>query len=147
MKKNDKPIIAALRANGRIRLTELSKKTGLPISTLHERIKKHAKEGLLRPSVLLQFDKMGYHARAHILLAAQEDRDTLFSHLNAHPNVNSLYKINNGWNILLECVFEDMYALEAFVEKLEQDYTITNKEIHYVLSELKRERFFSENTA
>lgn len=146
MKKTDQTIISALRTNGRVRLTELSRKTGLPVSTLHERLKKYTKEGILAPKAILQFDKIGYAARAHILIAAEhEAKDALFAHLQVHPNVNSLYRINNGWHMLVECVFPDMFALEEFIENLEQKYAIKNKEIHYILGELKREAFFTDH--
>lgn len=145
MKKTDKTIIQALRNNGRVRLTELSRKTGLPVSTLHERLKKYMKQDILQPKALLHFHKLGYTGSAHILLAAsKEDKDSLFSHLKAHPNINSLYKINNGWHLLMECIFPDMYQLESFIEHLEHQYTITRKEIHYILDELKREAFYTE---
>jgi len=145
MKKTDTVIISALRNNGRVRLTELSRKTGLPVSTLHERLKKYTKEGLLSPKALLDFAKMGYTGRAQVLLAVEQaDREQLFNHLKMHPNVNSLYKINNGWHLLMECIFEDMYALEEFIEGLEHKFPITRKEAHYILGELKREAFYTQ---
>lgn len=128
-------------------LTELSKKTGLPVSTLHERIKKHIKNGLITPSALVSFTQLGQTARAHVFLATeQQDRLKLFSHLEHHPNVNSLFRINNGWNLLAECVFTDMHSLEDFIDKLEQTFKITKKEIHYTLDEIKREAFLRGNT-
>ncbi len=146
VKKSDIKIISELRENGRIRLTTLSKKTKMPISTIHERLKKHVKSGLLKSTALLQFDKIGYNTRAHILLAVdQTDKEKLFKYLKNHPNVNTLYKINNGWNLMMECIFEDMYSLEEFVENIENNNTIKRKEIHYVLEELKKERFLTSN--
>ena len=82
MKKNDIMIISHLRENGRIRLTELSRRTGLPVSTIHERIKKHIERNLLKPAALLQFEKLGYHCRAHILISVeQEEKEKLISML------------------------------------------------------------------
>jgi len=147
MKKSDITILSYLRANGRMPLTELSKKTGLPVSTLHERIKKHIKNGLIRPSALVSFTQLGQTARAHVFLAVeQQDRAKLFSHLDYHPNINSLFRINNGWNLLAECVFCDMHSLEDFIDKLEHQFKITKKEIHYTLDELKREAFLRDST-
>lgn len=147
MKKSDITILSHLRANGRVPLTELSRKTGLPISTLHERIKKHIKNGLIFPSALVSFTQLGQTARAHVFLAAdQKDRAQLFNHLENHPNVNSLFRINNGWNLLSECIFTDMHSLEDFIDKLEQTFKITKKEVHYTLDELKREAFLKDPT-
>jgi len=146
MRKTDQTVISALRKNGRVRLTELSRKTGLPVSTLHERLKKYVREGVLAPKALLQFHKIGYLARAQILLFADPaHKDALLAHLRVHPNVNSLYRINNGWHVLMDCVFPDMFALEEFIEAIEHKYGIQKKEVHYILDELKREAFYSED--
>ncbi len=145
MKKTDIKILAHLRADGRIPLTELAKKTNLPVSTIHDRLKKNIEEGLLRPSVLLNFEKLGFDTRAHILLAVEPaEKEKLLAHLSEHPNVNSLFRINNGWNVVMECVFKNMQALEDFVEKLVNTFHIKQKEVHYVLEELKREGFLAK---
>ncbi|VVB81059.1 putative HTH-type transcriptional regulator [uncultured archaeon] len=146
MKKTDIILISQLRQNGRLPLTELSRKTELPVSTLHERLKKHLESGLIRPGALLDFEKLGFKTRAYILLAAEE-KDKLFEHLKEHPNVNTISRINNGWKLIMECVFKDMYSLEEFVEELEKKFKIKQKEIHYVLNEVKREGFFNQEKA
>lgn len=147
MKKTDATIINAFRTDGRMQLTELSRKTGLPVSTLHERLRKYVHQGVLKPSALLNFKKVGYDARAHILLAADPCvKEKLHTALSSNPHVNSLYRINNGWHYLLECVFPTMYDLELFVEKLEQQFPIKRKEVHYTLDELKREAFLAGPT-
>ena len=145
MKKTDIKIITKLRTNGRTSLTELSRNTKLPISTIHERLKKHKQTGLLKPIVLLDFEKVGFATRAHILLSATE-KEKLFAHLRVSPNVNNLFRVNNGWNIIMECIFKDMHSLEDFVEELENNFNIQKKEVHYVLKELKREGFFTEDS-
>lgn len=146
MKKSDITILSYLRQNGRVPLTELSRKTGLPISTLHERIKKHIKNKLVTPTALVSFTQLDQNSRAHVFLAVeQEDRAKLFSHMEHHPNVNSLFRINNGWNLLAECIFSDMHSLEDFIDKLENQFKITKKDIHYTLDELKREAFLRES--
>ncbi len=145
MKKTDITIMAHLRKNGRMPLTELSRQTKLPVSTIHERLKQHMRKGVYRPSTLINFEKIGYATRAHILLSVEQpEKGKLFEHLKAHPNVNSLSRINNGWNIIMECVFKDMISLEEFVEKLENAFHIKQKQVHYVLNEFKREGFLAQ---
>ncbi len=142
MKKTDIQIISQLRQNGRASLTELSRKTKLPVTTIHDRLKCSTETELLKPTVLLNFDKIGYSTKAHILLTVEPaEKDKLLAHLNVHPNVNSLFKINNGWHIMMESVFKDMIALEAFIEEIENKFHIKQKQVHYVLEELRREGF------
>jgi len=148
MKKTDICIITQLRINGRMPLTELSRKTDLPVSTIHDRLKKHVRAKVIKPTVLLNFEKIGFAARAHLFLAVEPaEKDKLFGYLKSHINVNTLFRINNGWNVMLECVFKDMPSMEDFVDQLEETFHIKQKEIHYTLQELKREGFMTDTKA
>ncbi len=145
LKKTETKIITYLREDGRLPLTELSRKIKLPVSTIHDRLKGIMELGIIRPSVLINFEKIGFNTRAHILLSAEPtEKEKLFTHLQAHPNVNSLYRINNGWNLIMECIFKDMPSLENFVEQIEQTFHIKQKQVHYVLEDLKREDFLTK---
>ena len=145
MKKKDINNITTLRVNGRISLTELSRNTGLPVSTIHERLKQHVQTGLLHPTTLITFSKLGFYTRAYILLGVHtREKEKLLSYLSQEEHVNSLFCINNGWTALMECVFRDMYTLEQFIENLETMFTVKQKQVCYVLNELKREAFFSD---
>ncbi len=143
MKKIDIAIITQLRQNGRMSLTDMSRKTGLSISTLHLRLKHNIKKGIVKPNSMLNFEKLGFGTRAYILLSVEE-KEKIFEHLNKHPNVNSLIKINNGWNLIMECAFKDMCSMETFVEELENTFKIKQKQIHYILTELKKEGFLTK---
>lgn len=44
----------------------------------------------------------------------------------------------------MECVFKDMYALESFIETIDGMFTVKQKQVCYVLDELRREAFFSD---
>jgi len=145
MKKSDVQIVSQLRVNGRMPLTVLSRKTGLPVSTIHERLKEHVAQGLLRPTMLLGFGKLGFATRAWILLGVeQSEKEKLYEFLKRSSQVNSLFRINNGWNALMDCVFKDMYGLENFLEQLENKFHIRQKQVHYVLDEFKVEQFFAD---
>lgn len=144
MNKTDFVLISNLRANGRMPLTELAKKAKLPVSTVHCRLQKQMKEKLVKPALLLNYEKMGFSAHAFILIAVQpSERDKTIAHLTEHPNVNSLYRINNGWHVLFDCVFKDLKSLEQFMDNLESLYTIKEKQVHYVLAEIKTETFYA----
>jgi len=145
MNKNDIVVLRHLRGDGRIALTDLSRRINIPVTTLHDKLRSYLKKGLLKPHSLLNFELMGYLSIAHILLSVDPARKKgLFAYLHEHPNVNNLYQINNGWNLLMEVVFEDMNLLEQFVDELETKFPIIQKQVHYTLNEHKREAFFSK---
>lgn len=142
MKKKDVLILSFLRSNARAPLTQLSRRTGLPVSTIFDRIKGCTGSFVKKHCALLDFQKIGFSTCAHILFKVdKEHRDSLILHLNKSRFVNSFFKINNGWDFLVECIFKDMRSLEGFVEILESDFGITGKEVHYILDEYKRECF------
>ena len=58
--------------------------------------------------------------------------------------MNNLMKINNDFDFFLEVVFREIRDLEAFMERLEEDYRIRTKKVFYVIEELKREGFLSD---
>jgi len=142
VKKKDALILSFLRLDARAPLTRLSRRTGLPVSTIFDRIKSSTGKVIKKHCSLLDFDKIGFSTCAHILLkASKEHKPDLVGFLNKSLFVNSFFKINNGWDFLVECVFRDMRSLEDFVEVLESDFGVVEKEIHYILDEYKRESF------
>ena len=126
-------------------LTVLAKKSGLPVSTLHERLRQKVREGVFKPALLLDFTKMGFATIAYVKLAVDlSEKEALMGFLRISPNVNSLFRINNGWHALAEVVFADMHQLEDFLERLEGKFHVRQQEVIYVLDELNRESFLAD---
>ncbi len=143
--KRDMSILSALRQDARTNLTSMSRATRIPVSTLFDKIKGLKKTGLVRKyTALLRFEKLGYSAKAMILLSAnKKDRANLHKLLTGCSNVNSLYKINSGWDYIAEVVFPGMKEVEAFVEEIEEKVKLKKKMILYILDEIKRESFLA----
>ncbi len=144
MNNKEKMIISALRQNSRKSLTQMSKETKIPVSTLHEKIQMY-KNGLIKKNTaIIDFEKIGFNTRANVLLKIErKEREKLQEYLSGCKNVNSLLKVNNGFDFLVEFVFEHIKDLEDFMELLEQSYTITNRETYYIIDDLKREEFMA----
>jgi DNA-binding Lrp family transcriptional regulator len=141
-KKKDLVLTAHLRQNARTSLTILSRKTGVPVSTIFDRLK--ANDVILKNTALLDFAKLGFGARANILMKARkEKKEPLREFLVKSWNVNSLYKVNNGYHFMAECVFKDIKELEDFVDVLDDRFSVRTKEVHYIIDDIKREDFLS----
>jgi DNA-binding Lrp family transcriptional regulator len=148
IKNSDLKLIAYLRKNARQTLTEISKKTRIPISTLYDKLRLHEKSIILKHTTLLDFARLGFNCRANILLKAErEERDKLGGYLKAHPAINNLYKINNGFDFLAEGVFANVKELEDFIDVLEKNFPINEKKTHYVIEDMKREEFMPVEVA
>ena len=78
-----------------------------------------------------------------MLRTNREQRDKLGSYLKAHPSINNLYKINNGYDFIAEGIFTHVKDLEDFIDELEQKFELQEKKTHYLIEDLKREEFMT----
>ncbi|MBN2112166.1 Lrp/AsnC family transcriptional regulator [Candidatus Woesearchaeota archaeon] len=143
--KKDLLVMAYLRQNARMKLTTMSRLTRMPVSTIFDRLKYH-EGGLIKGNIcLLDFSMLGFHTRAKVMLKiGKKDKNTVREYLQNNHNVNSIYKINNGYDFLAEVVFRNICDLEEFMDKLEEKFDIKGKEIHYIIDDIKREAFMSD---
>lgn len=143
IKKTDLSIIACLRNDARQRLTYISRTTGVPVSTIYDRIKQHHEDIVIKHTALVDFNKLGFCTRAFIAIKVErEKRDEVREFLLNHPYVNSLNRINNGYDFIVEAVFANLSDLEHFMDSMEQ--SILQKQMYYVIDELSREAFLSD---
>jgi DNA-binding Lrp family transcriptional regulator len=142
--KNDLIVLSHFRQDARCRLTSLSRTTGIPVSTLFDKLNAY-KDGVVQKTIsLLNFDAVGFGTHASVLLRCGKDRDSVKQYLLHHVLVNSLYKVNNGFDFLAECVFRNMKDLEAFVDHLRSSFDIKSSEVYYLVDNLKREGFLAD---
>ncbi len=135
-------LLGQLRENSREKLTIISRKTRIPISTLFDTLKDLQGKVITKSTVLVDFSELGYHARAQILLKVDKDsKENLKKHLLCNERVNTVYKVNNGWDFMVETVHKNIKELDCFLEKLKEEYNVENQEIHYLIDEVKREGF------
>lgn len=143
--KKDLLIIANLRNNARATLTMISKRTNIPISTIYDRLKNHSGGLIKKHTTLLDFSKLGFNTRANITLKVDRKiRDDVKNFLIKHQNINSVYKINNGYDFLIEAIFKHIKDLEDFMELMEERFKIKSKQVYYVIDEIKRENFLTD---
>lgn len=79
-----------------------------------------------------------------MLGADLKDREELERCLQESPNVNSMVKINNGYNFIVELVFREMNDVEEYLEDIEKMFSIKKKQVYYIISDLKREGFLAD---
>ena len=60
-----------------------------------------------------------------------------------HPNVNSLYKINNGFDFQVELVFRHMQELEEFLDLFSRRFAVKQIITFYLIDEIKKESFLT----
>ncbi len=135
-------LIAHLRQNSREKLTAISRKTNIPVSTLFDLLNSINQDIIIRPTVLLDFVSLGFQCQAQVFIKVKGDKDSLVKHLMYSDCVNSVYKLNDSYDFVIETVHRSIRDLDRFLEELDQKYGVKDKKIHYLVDELKREGSF-----
>jgi len=147
MKKSDEVIVSLLRENSRMSLTQMSRITRIPVSTIFERLKHYDKNVVKKSTVLVDFSKFGYGARARVLMKARKDEvQKLKEHLMASSCLNELYKVNNGYDFMAEFIFKTMKETEEYVEKLRENFNLEKEQVVYLIDEIGKEEFMSKSS-
>ena len=146
--KRELSIISHLRLDGRMTLKSLGRMAKIPISTAFERLRQFRKTNLIKPTVLVDFARIGFASRILVAVKAdREIREELENYLAIHLNVNSIWHVSNGFTLIFEALFRDMKGAEDFIEDLDDRFRLHKKMLFYVLGEVKREAFFSNPKA
>ncbi len=141
--KKELLILTHLRADSRKSLAMISRETGIPISTIFDKVNKLGKNTISKYSPLLDFQKLGFGLRVNFVLKANDKKkQELKNFLLTNKNVNCILRLNNEFDFFVETVFRDMKGLEEFSESLEK-FKIKKKKEFFVIEDLKREDFFT----
>ncbi|MBS3165868.1 Lrp/AsnC family transcriptional regulator [Candidatus Woesearchaeota archaeon] len=144
IKKNELILLSHLRRNARETLTKISRDTRIPVSTIFDKLKRYDNNLIKKATVLLDFQKLGYNTRVTLMLKVpKEQRDNLKNFLIHENNVNSIYRVNNNFDFLMEGIFTSMQDFQEFIENLEEKFEIKDKQMFYILDDIKKEEFMS----
>jgi len=144
-KRKDLLILSHLRQDARMKLTVMSRATRIPVSTLFDRILSFVGNGLVsKYTSLIDFERLGYNARALMVFSVDKrQKGELQKILETHPSMNSLQKINNGWDFIAEMVFRTINEAEECMEEIEEKVRLKDRKLFYILKDVKREGFCS----
>lgn len=146
MKPNDEKILYHIRRNARTNLTTISRKTGIPVSTIFDRLRSHEGRLITKFTALLNFAELGYPVHVTVLIKVSPGQRTQMKHyLLAHPSVNDLYRINNGYDFQVTCVFRSVKESEDFMDELELKFHISARQVFHEIDVLAREKMFADD--
>lgn len=138
MKADEWIILQELRKDARRSLTEISHATDIPLSSVFKKVNKLEKNLIKKYVALVDFTLLGFSIRANLVLKSKQ-RENLRKFLSEHPNVNSLYRISQGFDFLVETIFPSMLGLENFLEEI--DNLVSDKKIFHVIEDIRKEDF------
>ena len=145
LEERDIVLLSHLRRNARAKLTHISKQADIPVSTIFERLRNPLSSYLSKYTWLLNNSEIGFNSRATMILKVdKEQKNEIGQFLEKHQNVNSLYRINNGYDFLVDIIFRQMVYLEEFIEQLERKFRIKQREVYFIIDEIKQESFLAD---
>ncbi len=136
-------ILNQLRSNARESLTELSKKTQIPISTIYTKLVKFRNGVIRKHTSLLNFRALGYHTIALMFLSSTEP-EQLRHYLVTSAQINSVFKLNSEYQFMVEGIFEHLSDVDAFLERLETKLGRVERKLFYIVDEYQREGFMAD---
>ncbi len=135
--------MSQFRRNARENLTKASRRTGIPVSTLYDRLKKYEGSLIKKHTTLLNFSALGFSLKVLMIIKVLPERkDSIMHHLEKHHRVNSLYKIANGYDIMLEGIFKDLREYQIFCESIDA-FSIQDRQDFFVIEDIKQEDFLA----
>jgi DNA-binding Lrp family transcriptional regulator len=145
MKQKELEVLQVLRQNARETLTMISRKTGVPVSTLFDRLSEYKQKLIIKHTCLIDFTRLGFDLRVQILVKLQKEKQEFERFVSEHLHINTVYRISNGYDYLVEGVFKNMKDFMAFLQTIER-YGVKERKEFYILEDLKREAFLTTDT-
>jgi DNA-binding Lrp family transcriptional regulator len=114
----DRQLIDALCVDGRYSVSHLATTFNLSISSVSKRLTHLFEENAIRVRANIDYDKIGYHARAFILIHAQNNMiDDICRKLNGYEDVQTVITLINGYDIFAGVVARDSESLYDLINK------------------------------
>lgn len=124
--KKDLKILEALKQNARLSTQQISRKTSIPITTVHHRIKKLEKEDIIKGyTVLLDNKKLGKGLAAYVLVFVDYkllkqiklSQHDIARKLKKHELVEETDMVTGLADIILKIRVKDIDEMDEFVTK------------------------------
>lgn len=145
LQRRDLLIISQLRQNARMPLTMISKRTAVPITTIHGLLRQYEQHIIKKHATLLDFKKLGFEVnRSLVLKAAGSEKEKLCKHLLEQKLVNSAYLLDGPANFLVEIIAKNKPEVDEFMQNLQDQFTIFDLLSFEIVDDLKREEVYSD---
>ena len=125
--KKDVAVVNHLRKNSRIKITNLSKQMDIPVTTLYSKLRNYENSLIKKHTCLLNFGQAGYHKSVYFAIKVKDKKIEMQEFLAAKKCINTLLRVNYGFDFLIEGVFKDEKEVNIFQEEMQKMF---NPEIH-----------------
>jgi len=141
-RQKDTKAIVILRKDSREVARTVSKRSGVGMTALCNKIKHNFGGMIAKKTVLLNHDRMGFEIKALILIGVIKNHKVLVRNfLSTSLYINSLYRVNSGYDYAAEMIFKDDNHMDTFIKDLKDAFNISVMDVVTVLETVEREAF------
>lgn len=118
--EKDYGILEVLKLNSSLSIKQISKKTGIPIATVHNRIKRMKDKGIITGyTINIDKAKLGKKMVAYVLIKAapKADHIDILEKVVKHEAVEDGSAITGAFDVILKIRLSDIEELDKFVLK------------------------------
>lgn len=135
----DADIIAALQSDGRAELLDIAAETGLPGTTVRDRLAALEERGVVRGhTVRIDYERAGYTCPVVIRLRSADDAvDEVTDRLRECPRIHSVYELTGEWNLFAVGRFSSREEFDAYSSRLVTDPAIAAVDADVVTETVK----------
>ncbi len=139
----DRDILRTLQGNARTSYREIQDKLGISIGTIHNRISKLKKNGVIEGYTLrLNNEKLGYKLAFLIRINCDgKFTEEILNDLAKIPEVCSIFHTTGEQSAALICRFKESDDVHKFIRTLNQKEYITRTNSNMILKEYKNTSF------
>ncbi|MDX1798096.1 MAG: Lrp/AsnC family transcriptional regulator [Candidatus Lokiarchaeia archaeon] len=139
----DRDILRTLQGNARTSYREIQDKLGISIGTIHNRISKLKKNGVIEGYTLrLNNEKLGYKLAFLIRINCDgKFTEEILNDLSKIPEVCSIFHTTGEQSAALICRFRESDDVHKFIRDLNQKEYITRTNSNMILKEYKNSSF------
>jgi|TARA_B100001964_G_C14252656_1_gene610694 DNA-binding Lrp family transcriptional regulator len=119
--KKDELIIKVLKENSRIPIRDIAKKTGIRPSTVHERIKKLIKKGVIEKFTLKLNNKAVGENFIVFMLIKGGTTEYINTKIINNEKVRDIFGITGEYDLLLKLKFKDVEEFNKFLIKFRKE--------------------------
>ncbi|HUS50780.1 MAG TPA: Lrp/AsnC family transcriptional regulator [Candidatus Paceibacterota bacterium] len=124
--EKDKKILMLLQKDGRMQLTEISKKVNLSIDSVHKRIKEMQKKEIFFTGIFIDPRKIGFPLLADIKIKlkniSKEEREKFIEYLINHKRCIDLLAIMGDYDFTCVLIAKDSNDLEEISTEIRQKF-------------------------
>lgn len=124
--EKDKKILMLLQKDGRMQLTEISKKVNLSIDSTHKRIKEMRRKGVFETGIFIDPKSIGFPLVADIKIKlkniSENEREKFIEYLKNHSRVIELLAVMGDYDFTCVLIAKDSNELESLSTEIRQKF-------------------------